>query len=177
MSNARVLQRVRRVGGWKFLQYFSHFVLLEVPVTFPGALGRPLHRSAAHQRTSVREQTVDKARLLMGETACTSVGGKLRPQVRTVEHVGENIRANERLIEYRTGRANTPGGARYIPGGRPLRVPPEVRAPSMHGDRQRTMDRCLMEHPVCSSALNPRDPKRCRHGCSQRAARASTNRS
>ena len=32
----------------------------------PGALGRPPHRSAAHQRTFVRDYPVDKARLLMG---------------------------------------------------------------------------------------------------------------
>ena len=38
-------------------------------VTFPGALGRPPHRSAAHQRTSIHEQTAHKARLLMGEIA------------------------------------------------------------------------------------------------------------
>ena len=36
------------------------------------------------------------------------------------------------MIEYRTGRASTPGaGPDRFPGGRPLRVPLEVRAPSM----------------------------------------------
>ena len=38
-------------------------------MTFPGALGRPPHRSAAHQRTFVREPSAHKARLLTGETA------------------------------------------------------------------------------------------------------------
>ena len=43
----------------------------------------------------------------------------------TVEDVQRIIRANERLIEYHTGRASTPSGARSIDspdGGRPLRV-------------------------------------------------------
>ena len=38
-------------------------------MTFPGALGRPLHRSAARQRTSIHDYPAHKARRLMGETA------------------------------------------------------------------------------------------------------------
>ena len=38
-------------------------------MTFPGALGRPPHRSAARQRTSIHDYPAHKARLFMGETA------------------------------------------------------------------------------------------------------------
>eukprot|EP00964_Phaeocystis_antarctica_P004852 scaffold2630_cov57-Phaeocystis_antarctica.AAC.2 len=67
-SNARVLQRVRRAlrlvreGGSSYFLRLTKTDLKDPPVTFPGALGRPPHRSAAHQRTSIHEQTVDKAR-------------------------------------------------------------------------------------------------------------------
>ena len=68
------------------------------PVTFPGALGRPAHRSAAHQRTFVHEQTVDKARLLMGETAC-------RPSLKSCRQPGGWIGSREWSRNCITGAA------------------------------------------------------------------------
>ena len=57
---------------WTFLFLPAAIFSLEEPASdLPGALGRPPHRSGAHQRTSIREQSVDKARRLMGETAGT----------------------------------------------------------------------------------------------------------
>eukprot|EP00964_Phaeocystis_antarctica_P128235 scaffold91994_cov63-Phaeocystis_antarctica.AAC.1 len=55
-------------------------------------------------------------------------------QWRTSERI---IRANERLIEYlhRAGERARGGGDTFS-GGRPLRVPPEARAPGK--DRRRT---------------------------------------
>ena len=44
-------------------------------MTFPGPQSRPLHRSAAHQRTFIHEPTAHKARLLMIETARTPWDG------------------------------------------------------------------------------------------------------
>ena len=69
---------------WMFLVFMKCFFydkkfvssLHSLSITFasdlPWGPGRPPHRSAAHQRTSTHEQIVDKARLLMGKTACNT---------------------------------------------------------------------------------------------------------
>ena len=47
--------------------------LKDPPVTFPRPQSRPLHRSAVHLRTFIREPTVDRARGVMAKPACTTV--------------------------------------------------------------------------------------------------------
>ena len=76
-SDERFVRLVREGGS----SYFCHVTkekLKHPPVTFPGALGRPPHRSAAHQRTSIHEHPAHKPRLFMGLTRGSSNRGKRR---------------------------------------------------------------------------------------------------
>ena len=54
-----------REGGTSYFLHVTKKYLKDRPVTFPGALGRPPHRSAAQQRTFVRDSPPHKARSLM----------------------------------------------------------------------------------------------------------------
>ena len=56
-------------GGKAYLRCKPFSCLKTPPLTFPGPQSRPLHRSAAHQRTFIRDPTAHKARLLIIETA------------------------------------------------------------------------------------------------------------
>ena len=71
LSNARVLRLVRR--GSVEEEKLAYFLQRPRFFSFSGegpASDLPWGPRAAHQRTSIHEQTVDKARLLVGETAC-----------------------------------------------------------------------------------------------------------
>jgi hypothetical protein len=71
--SARPARASSCAGRWKFLFLERDKLRLEGPASdLPWGPGRPPHRSAAHQRTSTHEQIVDKARLLMGKTACNT---------------------------------------------------------------------------------------------------------
>ena len=91
-----------RVGGWKFLfltvtkKYMKH-----PPVTFPGALGRPAHGSAAHQRTFVRDYPAHKARPLMGETAGISLNS-----LNSLRLLGLRVQTTEAREKSACGAAN-----------------------------------------------------------------------
>ena len=56
-----------------YLLRVQFFQLKDPPVTFPRPQSRPLHRSAADQRTFIREPTVDRARGVMAKPSCTKV--------------------------------------------------------------------------------------------------------
>ena len=59
-----------REGGISYFFRGQFSELKDPPVPCPGALGRPPHRSAAHQRTSIRDQTVGSGRAFIERTAC-----------------------------------------------------------------------------------------------------------
>ena len=58
-------------GGKAYLWPTPFSCLKTPPVTFPGPQSSPLHRSGGHQRTFIREPTVDRARRVKARPACT----------------------------------------------------------------------------------------------------------
>ena len=82
-----------REGGSSYFSYLTKTDLKDPPVPCPGPPRGPPHRSAAHQRTSIHDQTVVSGRPFTERTACilrTTVfarnGDATRPHGHTSPH-------------------------------------------------------------------------------------------
>ena len=102
------------------------------PVTCPGPPRRPLHRSAAHQRTSIRDQTVASGRPFTKRTACITP-----PQVQA----------------RKAGRRESAGWREFV-----MRLSKNYR-PTFPRTHPRTRTRCT-QRPQCHTSLANLNPHR-----------------